>query len=164
MGQLVNIQRSLAGMVVLLMGVSCATHCLARGPEFRLDYKQKGIHDLPNQIEVTASNRKAVIDVRSQFGIGSGSIHLVRGNWPREIVVRLHLGGLEGFDVSNGTTSVSRSDMQVKMVDKDGKPLAGKYLLKEQAKGAYYEVELPAELLGKGVTTLKMSWVDFYRG
>jgi hypothetical protein len=54
--------------------------------------------------------------------------------------------------------------MQVKMVDKDGKPLAGKYLLKEQAKGAYYEVELPAQLLGKGVTTLKMSWVDFYRG
>ena len=158
-----NIQRSFPGLMFLLLGTSCATLSLAGSPEFRLDYKKKSIHDLPNLIEVTASKRKAGIDVRSQFGIGSGSIHLVRGNWPREIVVRLHLGGLEGFDVSNGTTSVSRSDMQVKMVDKDGKPLAGKYLLKEQAKGAYYEVKLPAQLLGKGVTSLEMSWVDFYR-
>ena len=159
-----NIQRFMRGLILLATGVSGATLCLAGGPEFKLDYKKKGVHDLPNQIDVTASKRKAVIDIRSQFGIGSGTVHLVRGNWPREIVVRLHLGGLEGFDVSNGTTSVSKSDMQVKMVDKDGKPLAGKYLLKEQAKGAYYEVELPAQLLGKGVTTLKMSWVDFYRG
>ncbi|MFP6751133.1 MAG: hypothetical protein VB855_05625 [Pirellulaceae bacterium] len=157
------IQRTLPGLVFLLVAASCATLSFAGGPEFRLDYKKKGIHDLPNLIEFTASKRKAVIDVRSQFGIGSGSIHLVRGNWPREMVVRLHLGGLEGFNVSNGTTSVMKEQMQVKMLDKDGKPLPGKYLLKDQAKGGYYEVQLPAQLLGKGVTTLEMSWVDFYR-
>ena len=159
-----HIQRSLPGLLFLFLGASCATLSFAGGPEFRLDYKKKGIHDLPNQIEVTATRRKAVIDIRSQFGIGSGTIHLVRGNWPREMVARLHLGGLEGFNVSNGTMSVMKEEMQVKMLDKDGKPLVGKYLLKEQAKGGYYEVRLPAQLLGKGVTTLKMSWVDFYRG
>jgi hypothetical protein len=160
---LVKIQRSLTGLVFLLLAASWATVSLARGPEFRLEYKKKSAHDLPNLIEVTASRRKAVIDVSSQFGIGSGSIHLLRGNWPTEIHVRLHLGGLEGFSVSNGTTSMTKSDMQVRMLDKEGKPLPGKYLLKELAKGAYYEVQLPAGFLEKGVTTLEMSWVDFYR-
>ena len=158
-----HIQRSLAGLLFFLLGASCATLSFAGGPEFRLDYKKKGVHDLPNQIEVTASRRKAVIDIRSQFGIGSGTIHLVRGNWPREMSVRLYLGGLEGFNISNGTSSVSREDMQVRMMDKDGNSLPGKYLPKEHAKQGYYEVQLPAQLLGKGVTMLEMSWVDFYR-
>ncbi|MDP7204330.1 MAG: hypothetical protein QGH11_02090 [Pirellulaceae bacterium] len=156
-------QRTLPGLVVLLVAASCATHSLAGGPEFRLDYKKKGLHDLPNQMEVTATRRKGVMDIRSQFGIGSGSIHLVRGHWPREMVVRLYLGGLEGFSISNGTSTVSREDVRVRMMDKDGKPLPGKYLPREQVRQGYYEVQLPARLLGKGVTTLEISWVDFYR-
>ena len=158
-----NIPRFMSGLILLATGILGATLCLAGGPEFKLDYKKKGIHDLPNQIEVTATRRKGVIDVRSQFGIGSGTIHLVRGSWPREMVVRLYLGGLEGFNLSNGTSSVSREDMQVRMMDKDGNSLPGKYLPKEHAKQGYYEVQLPAQLLGKGVTMLEMSWVDFYR-
>ena len=157
-------QRTLPGLVVFLVGACCATLSLAGGPEFRLDYKKKGVHDLPNQIKVTATRRKGVIDIRSQFGIGSGTIHLVRGSWPRELIVRLYLGGLEGFNISNGTSTVSREDLIIRMIGKDGKPLPGKYLPREEVRQGYYEVPLPARFLGKGVTTLEISWVDFYRG
>ena len=101
-----------------------------------------------------------VFEVKSGFGIGSGKIKLEEGNWPKEVLVRLHLGGLEGFSLSNGKKTVLGSDLNVRMLDAKGNPVEGKYLLKKKG---YYEVTVPPSLLGPDVNEIKISWVDFYR-
>jgi len=47
------------------------------------------------------------------------------------------------------------------MLDKKGRPLAGKYLLKKEG---YYEARIPRSALPDDARELKLTWVDFYRG
>ena len=110
-----------------------------------------------------------IFDVKSGFGIGSGKIKLVEGKWPSTALLRLHLAGLEGFSISSGKKSMNRSDLNVRMLDVKGNPVAGRYLLKslgpnksERIKG-YFEVTVPASLLTPETKELQISWVDFYR-
>ncbi|MGE4550136.1 MAG: alkaline phosphatase D family protein, partial [Opitutales bacterium] len=138
-------------------------------PKFNFDYRKKGPHGSPNRIEATVTKSSVVLDVKSGFGIGSGKIQLVEGNWPKKVVVRLHLTGLEGFSVSNGKKSMSRHDLNVRMLDLKGNPVKGRYLLeslgpnKSKRIEGYYEVTIPASLLLGEVKELQISWVDFYR-
>jgi len=139
------------------------------GVRFQLDYKKKGPHEAIRQIKVSHQADTTVFHVADQFGIGNATIKLVTGKWPAKVLVRLHLGGLEGFSLTAGDKVLSRSDLQVRMLDAKGKALPGRYLLKPTDANAskrvagYYEVELPAMLLTATVKEVKLSWVDFYR-
>ena len=138
-------------------------------PKFNFNYQKKGPHGAPNSIEARVTESSVVFDLKSGFGIGSGKIQLAEGDWPKNIQMRLHLAGLEGFSVSNGKATMSRSDLKIRMLDAKGNPVEGKYLL--QPKGprkpkrieGYYEVIIPPALLSPEVKELKISWVDFYR-
>ena len=92
----------------------------------------------------------------------------------------MHLSGLEGFEVVTGGRTLSgayhgqrssplEGHLQVRMLDEEGNPLKGRYLVKSTKSGAserlagYYEVEVPHSVLQMGTGRIDLSWVDFYR-
>ena len=151
-------------------------------PQFTFDYKRKGVHGSTNNIQLIRTGSAVIFEVKSAFGIGSGKISLVAGNWPKRVLVRLHLKGLEGFYVSNGKkklegffpsqphTNLTPSEyVKIHMLDAKGNPLGGKYLpssLKpddgKELKG-YYEVIIPYSLLTSDIKEVEINWIDFYR-
>jgi len=149
-------------------------------PKFQFSYKKKGPHDGLRQIKATLGNDSVVFDVTDQFGIGGGAINLVEGQWPKKVLIRLHLTGLEGFGVTVGGEIFSgsyhegnlppRKDrLQTRMLDAKGNPLKGRYLLKATGPNAskriigYYEAEVPQSVFKSGAKKIDLSWVDFYR-
>ncbi len=140
-----------------------------KSPKFNFDYRKKGPHGSPNSIEATVRDSTVVFDVKSGFGIGSGKIRLSEGDWPKKVMARLHLTGLEGFSVSNGKKTMIRSDLDIRMLDLKGNPLKGPYLLKSLGPNkskrieGYYEATIPKSLLTPQTKELQISWVDFYR-
>ena len=138
-------------------------------PEFNFDYQKKGPHGSPNSILATIGRSKTIFDVKSGFGIGGGKIRLATGEWPEKVLVRLHLTGLEGFSVSNGKQSLTRSDLDIRILDLKGNPVKGPYLLKSLGPNkskrieGYYEATIPKSLLTEDTKEIRISWVDFYR-
>src|SRR3972149_537071 len=62
-----------------------------------------------NELTLSAADETALIDVHSQSGIGSATVELVSGAPPENIVLRLHLQGLEEFRLSYAGTVVAAS-------------------------------------------------------
>jgi hypothetical protein len=143
---------------------------LENAPKFNFEYRKKGPHGSPNSIEAVVQDPAVVFEVKSASGIGSGKIKLVEGNWPKKVLVRLHLRGLEGFSVSNGKKTIPRSDLNIRMLDPKGNPVEGKYLLKSLGQNkskrieGYYEATIPQSLLTEDTKEIEIHWVDFYRG
>ena len=136
-------------------------------PRFEVKvHKPKNGHDLPREIRTTLAEDAVIFDVTDRFGIGSGTICLVEGTWPAKVLVRYHLGGLEGVSATIGGKLLldfrgdPRGALGVRMLDKKGRPLEGKYLLKKEG---YYEARIPQAALADGARELKLTWVDFYR-
>ena len=140
-----------------------------KSPKFNFEYRKKGPHGSPNNIEAMVKGLSVVFEVKSGFGIGGGKIQLAEGTWPKKVLARLHLTGLEGFSVSNGKRTMTRSDLDVRMLDLKGNPLKGRYLLKSLGPNkskrieGYYEATIPQSLLTPQTKELQISWVDFYR-
>ena len=112
---------------------------------------------------------------------------MAKGKWPTTVILRLHLGGLESFAVSNGKIKLTGSvlshsgntrlldvveDGKEKKVEKDspywmeirgfdstGKPIQGL-----PDKGGYFEITLPKAVLEGKSKSLEIGWIDFYRG
>ena len=136
-------------------------------PRFEVKvHKPKNGHDLPREIRTTLAEDAVIFDVTDRFGIGSGTIRLAEGTWPAKVLVRYHLGGLEGVSATIGGKLLldfrgdPRGALGVRMLDKKGRPLEGKYLLKKEG---YYEARIPQAALADGARELKLTWVDFYR-
>ncbi len=121
-----------------------------------------------------------VFDVTDQVGIGGGVIYLVEGQWPKKVLIRLHLTGLEGFGVTiggkiftgayHGENFLSGKDrLQTRMLDLKWNPLKGRYLLKftppnsRKRIAGYYEAEVPQLALISGAKKIGLGWIDFYR-
>jgi hypothetical protein len=109
---------------------------------------------------VNVAENITLITISSNRGIGTGSIKLIEGNWTKKVIAHLHLGGLEGFAVSNGRVTFEKSDLLVKAYDKKDSLFDKEYLLAEKG---YYEIDLPNSLFVDGVTEITIHWVDFYR-
>ena len=125
-----------------------------------------------------------IFSVRSPSGIGSAKIH--RESWPDHMSLRLHLQGLEGLAISNGSVAFKASVLShsghrrllgvvdnghEKVVDKDdpywseirtfdanGKPVQGL-----PGEGGYFEMVLPQALFEARPKSLTIDWIDFYR-
>ena len=131
-------------------------------PRFEVKvHKPKNGHDLPREIRATLAGETVIFDVSDKFGIGSGTVRLVEGVWPEKVLVRYHLRGLEGVSVTVGEELLPESELGVRMLNKKGELIKGKYLLKKQG---YYESQIPSARLSGGATEVKLHWVDFYRG
>src|SRR5688572_529541 len=108
---------------MLLLGVSAAVIVADEGdqPRFKITTKKKD-----DTVEVQADKDKAVFIVKSPFGISQAVIGRQAETWPKVVVLRLHLKGLENFRVSSGKVrldaAVSLQEGKAKVrLWKDGK-------------------------------------------
>lgn len=147
-------------------------------PEFRVT-----VNNADDTVSILDENSQTIIDIKSDSGIGSASFEIISGTMPDSILLRLHLKGLEDFQlISNQTTlgaSVPSGEagspvgerivssalevpilpahplwMDIEIVSKD------KYIPLEEG---YFEITPPREFLRNAGTSFEVTWVDFYR-
>ena len=149
------------------------------GPPATFDITTKKPDD---RVEVEAKEAATVFTVISRSGIGNATISRRNGGWHGRVVLRLRLAGLESLTVSSGRVKLAASVLshsghprllrriekdQEKSVDKDSpfwleiKMVGGQTV---PLKGGYFEMTLPAALFQDGPKSLKIEWIDFYRG
>ena len=119
--------------IILALCFGCSQPDIV-APVYKIHYPQSqtSSHKLISELKITTINNRSLIEVTSTSGIGSGTIRLVKGNWPETVVVHLHLKGLEGFTVTNGSIILDKSRLPVKAYNKNGNLYDEKYLLDEQ--------------------------------
>ncbi len=148
---------------------------------FKITTKRKD-----DAVEVQADKDKTVFDVKSPFGIGQAVIARVSEEWPKTVVLRLHLKGLSSFRAENGkvgldaAVSLEEGKTKVRMwkngkedcpldeksplwtdiriVGGDGKP-AKELPLKD----GYFEMKLPQAFFDSNPKSVTLNWIDFYR-
>lgn len=139
-----------------------------------------------DHVDVDVKSSKAVISIRSPFGISQAVIHRAGESWPEAVTLKLHLQGLESFRVSTGKVTihaaVSSSDkkprariwkdnaenahlddkspywLDLRMIGSDGNPARTIPL-----KDGYIEITLPKRLFEGNPQTMTVDWIDFYR-
>jgi hypothetical protein len=154
----------------------------ARPARFKITTQRKD-----DRVEVRADKARAVLVVKSPFGISQAVIERQQAAWPKAVVLRLYLKGLSSFRASNGTIRVDAAvsvqegkthvrqwkDGQedaplderspfwtgIRIVDGDGQPAQ-----KLPPKGGYFEVTLPGAFFEGNPRSITLAWIDFYRG
>lgn len=139
-----------------------------------------------DKIEVTRTAEQTTLSVRSPSGIGSGVVSRLSGVWPKRVILRLHLSGLEGLKVSNSnmelTAEVAGPDNKkflhlTKHANQSGEPATTMFAESEirafgkdgrqskvlPLKEGYFEVRLPKELFADNPESITINWIDFYR-
>jgi hypothetical protein len=129
-----------------------------------------------------------VLDIRSPKGVGNAEVTLAPGQRPRNLVLRVHLKGLEDFRFGYGDTTVLttvQTSGEGPISDrvhggftiKDGPPViidetdphwmtvrvVGDSQSIPLDDGDYFEVEAPPDFLQGSERTFRLNWVDFYR-
>jgi hypothetical protein len=165
-------------LVVGIASTLCADDSL---PPFKITTKR-----VDDRVDVQTETDKVVLSVYSPFGISNAVIKRTNEKWPDAMVLRLHLKGLEYFQITDGKVtlkgSISLQDgkpvmrlwkdgredvlldaksphwMDVRILDGDGK------LVKEiPLKNGYFEMALPKTFLAGNPASITVSWIDFYR-
>jgi hypothetical protein len=168
-------------LAVLALGVAEPPSADAPAPKFKITTRRKD-----DRVEVEVDKDRAVFDVSSPFGISQAVIERQDDAWPREVVLRLRLKGLENFRASNGKVTVEaaagvkdgKPDVRVwkdgqenspldeksplwtdiRIVGGDGKPAKDLPL-----KGGYFELTLPRAFFDGNPRSITLNWIDFYR-
>jgi hypothetical protein len=137
-------------------------------------------------VEVRGEKGRTVFAVKSPFGIGQVVIGRKGEEWPKAVVLRLHLKGLSSFRASNGKTTLNavasiqdgkpqvrswkdRNEdapldekspfwMDIRILGNDGK-LAKELPLKH----GYFELVLPRAFFEGNPKSITLNWIDFYR-
>jgi hypothetical protein len=138
--------------------------------------------------EVQVTIEKVVVDIRSPRGISSAVLKRSSGGWPESIVLRLHLKGLEGFQIRTekhalklfvssrpqpeiGLAKVNLETGEEAKLEKDSEwwiPLKRVEAEVERENDTpvdddYFEIPLPKKLLDSNPETITLNWIDFYR-
>jgi hypothetical protein len=150
--------------------------------KFRITSKKKD-----DSVEVRADKDKTVFVVTSPSGISQAAIERLDEAWPKTVVIRLNLKGLESFRINNGkatldgAVSLQEGTPKVRLWKdgKEGAPLDaksplwtdirilggdGKPAKSLPLKDGYFEVALPKALIEGNPKALTVSWTDFFRG
>jgi hypothetical protein len=137
-------------------------------------------------VAVGGDRERTTFDVKSPSGISRAVIERKGDAWPKAVVVRLNLKGLENLKVSALTVAVgaaagvrdSKVEVRQWVLDKDETPLApddprrlairvfgkdGKTAAGVPLDGGHFEVMLPAAFLRDNPKSLTVEWIDFYR-
>jgi len=140
----------------------------------------------PGTLTTTEEGGNTVFSIKGGRGIGKATVRRVADAWPREIVVRAYLKGLEQFAVSDGRVRLAASTpshgesgpmLHLWQGGKESVPLDAKspYWMKIQKRNAsgqsvnnlppedgWFEMIIPRALLKEG-DSLELEWIDFYR-
>jgi hypothetical protein len=137
-------------------------------------------------IDVQGGKDKTILVVKSPSGISNAVIERQTESWPKSVVLRLHLKGLESFQASNGklklNAAASIRDGKPNLRQwKDGKedaPLDQKSPLwiglrildgdgiavrRLPLNDGHFEITLPEAFFDGNPTSITVSWIDFYR-
>jgi hypothetical protein len=169
-------------IVVSFLLVSCAggpASAQSGGPVFVVTAK-----NTDDQISIQFDNSAALIDIISPSGIGEAVFELESGSMPEQVILRLHLRGLEEFRLTSIQTSiaasVSNSDpsevhQRIAAASIDTPILQGEPLwmeieiVSERAvemlplEEGYFEVTVPRDFLRKAGISFEVKWIDFHR-
>jgi len=169
-------------VIVAWIGTPCfAISADGKRPLFKITTKRPA-----DKIEVMTAAGTSVLAVRSPGGIGQAVIERAEETWPQKTVVRLHLNGLESFQVSNGKSMLSvsvsshadqrrirfwkdgkedspldpndRIWLDVRMLDENAKPTENLPL-----KNGYFELQMPKVFFKDNPRSITLRWIDFYR-
>ena len=88
--------------IAAIFSIALTAIAQAAPPQFDIATKNK-----EDQVTVAVANDKGTVDIHSKSGIGSATITPTSGEWPKTVIVRFHLGGLERFALSAGKTILS---------------------------------------------------------
>ena len=140
-----------------------------------------------DQITVQSKDEKAIFSITSPSGIGSATIERTDQRWPNEVVLQVHLHGLESFSISNGTVKLAASvlshsdNLRLLHLWKEGKegPRLDKsspFWTAIEIVGAkdnaaqkiplergYFQLVIPKALLAGNPKSISLSWINFYR-
>jgi len=138
-----------------------------------------------NELTVNAQGDTALIEVHSQSGIGSATVELLSGAPPQDIVLRLHLQGLEQFrllydgtvvtasvtgdDIDNiieSATSTGGGEQSItpdSLLWLDIRVVSGEDTPHIPLDQGYFEITLPKNFLNDGRRSFSIRWIDFYR-
>lgn len=142
-----------------------------------------------NHLVWSQAGQTAVVDLYSQRGIGQAALQWIAGDYPTQIVLRLHLAGLEQLRLTYGRTSITLSvasmgpftvrqeltlfnDAPTTQQLTPDSPywmptsLDGPEVKQEQPiplRNGWIKVELPPHLLQTRPPRIMLEWVDFYR-
>jgi hypothetical protein len=111
-----------------------------------------------------------LIDITSPTGIGSAAIDKTTGQWPPDIVMRLHVKGLESFKFRYADTAIevsvpSHGDNRVRAESTASgtlQPGDPEWIAVTPAEG-YFDLAAPADFLKSGESKFTIEWIDFYR-
>jgi hypothetical protein len=150
-------------------------------PTFKLTTKRD-----TDKVVVSVVKQKTLFDIHSPFGISQAVIERTAAEWPESMVLRLHLTGLESFQIQSGDATLHASVSsqggdkpvrlwkneaedkpldstsplwtEIRMIGSDGKPSKTIPL-----QDGYFEIEIPKALREGNPPSITVSWVDFYR-
>jgi len=139
---------------------------LAESPNYKINLSGSGKLD-NRKIEVTSLVDSVIFNVFDKFGIGGASIRKIEGGWPKKVLIRFHLFGLEGFALSCQGMNYEKNNFKVRMSDTRGNTIKGKYLVRNEERNSkkipgYFEIEIPRKIY-KDSHSFKLTWIDFYR-
>jgi hypothetical protein len=157
-------------------------------PGFDIESLKPGEVVRDGWIKVTLSEGAVVFDIHDARGIGGVRITPKSCGWPKPVVVRLHLRGLESLQISSGKFTLfgsvlTHSDhrrvleideagqrreagkddpfwINIRTVDAQGRDTDH---LPDPEKGGYFEVTLPPALLNADTLGMTLRWIDFFR-
>ena len=138
-----------------------------------------------DQISIQYENGTARIDIYSPTGIGSAALEIESGVMPGEMILHLHLKGLEQFQLTSSQESIRASVSSSGLFNVDdqaiisagtespllpGNPLwmeidvvSGQAEKKIPLEEGYFEVTVPQEFIRNTGKTIEIEWIDFYR-
>jgi hypothetical protein len=152
-------------------------------PQFDAKVVTKNADD---SVAIKHDGEKVVLAITSPRGIGKATV-TPAAKWPKTVVLRLHLHGLESLRISSGQTTLAASASshgdgatrlyliedgkekpidaksaywtELRILDAKGKPVK-----KIPLTDGYFELEIHSPLLQGEAKPLELSWIDFYRG
>ena len=171
-------------LLTCLYLISCTSQSViaqSSGSEFHITPS-----NADDQITLFTKDSQTIIDIKSDFGIGSALFTLVSGSMPDTILIDLHLKGLESLIITSSeitvTASMSSSDAFFQISNQKIITSSAEYpispihplwmqieIISSQAKNTipltegYFEVLLPKEFIQQTGSTFEIKWVDFYR-
>lgn len=150
-------------------------------------------HALAMEIQSDQSNTRGVlweksanyslIAIKPDAGVGGLRLRRLKAVWPREIVVRLALRGLESLRISDAAenyhwevSSHPPYSVNLSVVDSDGNAIrltekgSNDHKLSIEANpreiplsSGYFEFTIPEKILKRNPESLGIQWIDFYR-
>ena len=161
--------------------IGLATAADETPPKFTIKTKRD-----TDKVEVKVEKEKTVFSVTSPFGISEATIERTDQKWPDGVVLRLHLKGLENFQVMsekvtlNASVSSHNEKQQVRLWKggKEDAPLDAKSPLwieigmigadgKQDKdiplKDGYFEIALPKAFFEGNPKSITVKWTDFFR-